>query len=132
MGGSLSGSSRPIRISSLFGRLITLPLPASSRRGCPVPADGAGAGGTTGAGADVTGATGATGAGGVAAIAGAAGMIGSGATGATGATTGGGATGATGGAVTLGAAPVRRVRSEEHTSELQSRRDLVCRLLLEK
>src|SRR5690349_23205088 len=36
-------------------------------------------------------------------------------------------------------APVRRgglgrlrVRSEEHTSELQSRRDLVCRLLLEK
>src|SRR5690349_22417540 len=31
--------------------------------------------------------------------------------------------------------PMRRilyVRSEEHTSELQSRRDLVCRLLLEK
>src|SRR5690349_22743463 len=27
---------------------------------------------------------------------------------------------------------VRRARSEEHTSELQSRRDLVCRLLLEK
>src|SRR6266496_4918336 len=26
----------------------------------------------------------------------------------------------------------RRVRSEEHTSELQSRRELVCRLLLEK
>src|SRR5690349_22133652 len=26
----------------------------------------------------------------------------------------------------------RVVRSEEHTSELQSRRDLVCRLLLEK
>src|SRR5438874_10497878 len=26
----------------------------------------------------------------------------------------------------------RRARSEEHTSELQSRRDLVCRLLLEK
>src|SRR6266496_2873585 len=26
----------------------------------------------------------------------------------------------------------RRHRSEEHTSELQSRRDLVCRLLLEK
>src|SRR5438874_4862147 len=26
----------------------------------------------------------------------------------------------------------RTVRSEEHTSELQSRRDLVCRLLLEK
>src|SRR5690349_22133675 len=30
-----------------------------------------------------------------------------------------------------GAAAVRH-RSEEHTSELQSRRDLVCRLLLEK
>src|SRR6266496_1182796 len=29
-------------------------------------------------------------------------------------------------------APHARVRSEEHTSELQSRRDLVCRLLLEK
>src|SRR5438874_3736556 len=28
--------------------------------------------------------------------------------------------------------PGRAVRSEEHTSELQSRRDLVCRLLLEK
>src|SRR6266403_6115769 len=27
---------------------------------------------------------------------------------------------------------VHRPRSEEHTSELQSRRDLVCRLLLEK
>src|SRR5690349_13234080 len=26
----------------------------------------------------------------------------------------------------------RHLRSEEHTSELQSRRDLVCRLLLEK
>src|SRR5438874_9781997 len=26
----------------------------------------------------------------------------------------------------------RKMRSEEHTSELQSRRDLVCRLLLEK
>src|SRR5438874_8824344 len=26
----------------------------------------------------------------------------------------------------------REMRSEEHTSELQSRRDLVCRLLLEK
>src|SRR5690349_23957060 len=26
----------------------------------------------------------------------------------------------------------QRARSEEHTSELQSRRDLVCRLLLEK
>src|SRR5690349_22964364 len=29
-------------------------------------------------------------------------------------------------------ADVDGVRSEEHTSELQSRRDLVCRLLLEK
>src|SRR5438874_9184604 len=29
-------------------------------------------------------------------------------------------------------APRTRERSEEHTSELQSRRDLVCRLLLEK
>src|SRR2546428_1219875 len=29
-------------------------------------------------------------------------------------------------------APARRPRSEEHTSELQSRSDLVCRLLLEK
>src|SRR5690349_23692074 len=28
--------------------------------------------------------------------------------------------------------PPRTRRSEEHTSELQSRRDLVCRLLLEK
>src|SRR5690606_39750682 len=27
---------------------------------------------------------------------------------------------------------IRRVRSEEHTSELQSRENLVCRLLLEK
>src|SRR2546421_8274647 len=27
---------------------------------------------------------------------------------------------------------IRRYRSEEHTSELQSRSDLVCRLLLEK
>src|SRR5690349_24644913 len=27
---------------------------------------------------------------------------------------------------------IARTRSEEHTSELQSRRDLVCRLLLEK
>src|SRR6266496_95157 len=37
--------------------------------------------------------------------------------------------------VDLAVVPVRRrrvVRSEEHTSELQSRRDLVCRLLLEK
>src|SRR5207249_6259602 len=31
-----------------------------------------------------------------------------------------------------GQAPTRRGRSEEHTSELQSRFDLVCRLLLEK
>src|SRR5690349_23455844 len=29
-------------------------------------------------------------------------------------------------------ASAERTRSEEHTSELQSRRDLVCRLLLEK
>src|SRR5438874_7434660 len=28
--------------------------------------------------------------------------------------------------------PANSARSEEHTSELQSRRDLVCRLLLEK
>src|SRR5438132_3187162 len=28
--------------------------------------------------------------------------------------------------------PLRRFRSEEHTSELQSHSDLVCRLLLEK
>src|SRR5215469_4654528 len=32
----------------------------------------------------------------------------------------------------LGDPVPRRERSEEHTSELQSRRDLVCRLLLEK
>ena len=31
-----------------------------------------------------------------------------------------------------GAVVPRGARSEEHTSELQSRRDLVCRLLLEK
>src|SRR6266496_5491554 len=31
-----------------------------------------------------------------------------------------------------GGAVVSSARSEEHTSELQSRRDLVCRLLLEK
>src|SRR2546421_8888974 len=31
-----------------------------------------------------------------------------------------------------GAGILRAVRSEEHTSELQSRSDLVCRLLLEK
>src|SRR5690349_24264256 len=32
----------------------------------------------------------------------------------------------------LAARPIAEPRSEEHTSELQSRRDLVCRLLLEK
>src|SRR5206468_11046746 len=32
----------------------------------------------------------------------------------------------------VGAAPAPSTRSEEHTSELQSRSDLVCRLLLEK
>src|SRR6266496_6136999 len=32
----------------------------------------------------------------------------------------------------IGLASARQIRSEEHTSELQSRRDLVCRLLLEK
>src|SRR2546421_6828866 len=32
----------------------------------------------------------------------------------------------------LAARPARKARSEEHTSELQSRSDLVCRLLLEK
>src|SRR5438874_8889677 len=31
-----------------------------------------------------------------------------------------------------GRAALRKARSEEHTSELQSRRDLVCRLLLVK
>src|SRR5690606_42029838 len=31
-----------------------------------------------------------------------------------------------------GEGPQERVRSEEHTSELQSRENLVCRLLLEK
>src|ERR1035437_414472 len=31
-----------------------------------------------------------------------------------------------------GTAPANRLRSEEHTSELQSRQYLVCRLLLEK
>src|SRR2546421_2051409 len=34
--------------------------------------------------------------------------------------------------VTAGANPIPTSRSEEHTSELQSRSDLVCRLLLEK
>src|SRR5690349_24185609 len=32
----------------------------------------------------------------------------------------------------VGALRIVHARSEEHTSELQSRRDLVCRLLLEK
>src|SRR5688572_16022361 len=35
-------------------------------------------------------------------------------------------------AITLGATPPERARSEEHTSELQSQSNLVCRLLLEK
>src|SRR5438270_9152215 len=35
-------------------------------------------------------------------------------------------------AAVAGAARRRRVRSEEHTSELQSQSNLVCRLLLEK
>src|SRR5204863_4256659 len=35
-------------------------------------------------------------------------------------------------ALAVAARPGLRARSEEHTSELQSRRDLVCRLLLEK
>src|SRR5438045_9676195 len=34
--------------------------------------------------------------------------------------------------VASASSPSRRVRSEEHTSELQSLRHLVCRLLLEK
>src|SRR5690349_24429039 len=36
------------------------------------------------------------------------------------------------GYISAGFVSARRKRSEEHTSELQSRRDLVCRLLLEK
>src|SRR2546421_5235593 len=32
----------------------------------------------------------------------------------------------------VGSMSIRMMRSEEHTSELQSRSDLVCRLLLEK
>src|SRR2546427_9297186 len=36
------------------------------------------------------------------------------------------------GAVRLGGLRLRRQRSEEHTSELQSQSNLVCRLLLEK
>src|SRR5438874_10758845 len=35
-------------------------------------------------------------------------------------------------AILLQTVPAQDPRSEEHTSELQSRRDLVCRLLLEK
>src|SRR5699024_12255492 len=38
----------------------------------------------------------------------------------------------TGHEIACPAAPFRALRSEEHTSELQSRFDLVCRLLLEK
>src|SRR5438874_6131970 len=34
--------------------------------------------------------------------------------------------------IAVGISSTRSTRSEEHTSELQSRRDLVCRLLLEK
>src|SRR5690606_41936414 len=34
--------------------------------------------------------------------------------------------------IEIAAVPASRVRSEEHTSELQSRENLVCRLLLEK
>src|SRR2546430_13273190 len=37
-----------------------------------------------------------------------------------------------GGAGERGRAPRERIRSEEHTSELQSQSNLVCRLLLEK
>src|SRR5690349_23943670 len=37
-----------------------------------------------------------------------------------------------GGASPASSSSCRTTRSEEHTSELQSRRDLVCRLLLEK
>src|SRR6266540_3940821 len=40
--------------------------------------------------------------------------------------------GAPGSRWSLRAAPNQRPRSEEHTSELQSHHDLVCRLLLEK
>src|SRR3989442_8228477 len=39
---------------------------------------------------------------------------------------------AAGGVLRVADAQVQRVRSEEHTSELQSRPHLVCRLLLEK
>src|SRR5690606_40872604 len=34
--------------------------------------------------------------------------------------------------ISTGSPPLTRIRSEEHTSELQSRENLVCRLLLEK
>src|SRR5438132_9050711 len=50
--------------------------------------------------------------------------------GATGGATGGGAT--TGGRTPASRAATCNGRSEEHTSELQSHSDLVCRLLLEK
>src|SRR5690349_24253169 len=43
----------------------------------------------------------------------------------------GGRAASLGGGAALSTA-MRALRSEEHTSELQSRRDLVCRLLLEK
>ena len=36
------------------------------------------------------------------------------------------------GLIGAGLAKTKQYRSEEHTSELQSRRNLVCRLLLEK
>src|SRR5690606_41531124 len=45
---------------------------------------------------------------------------------------GGAAGGGAAGALGNGADPGRGGRSEEHTSELQSRENLVCRLLLEK
>src|SRR5258707_3461173 len=41
-------------------------------------------------------------------------------------------TGSSGGAATVRSPSSRSYRSEEHTSELQSRQYLVCRLLLEK
>src|SRR2546422_6858185 len=41
-------------------------------------------------------------------------------------------TGATLGSLPLGSSAIATERSEEHTSELQSRLHLVCRLLLEK
>src|SRR3712207_8773802 len=44
----------------------------------------------------------------------------------------GGGAGGAGAAVGADGAAVERRRSEEHTSELQSRQYLVCRLLLEK